>query len=262
MKFSSCIELMFTEYPFLERIKKAKEFNFDAVEFWEWDNKDLEKVKKTCEENEITIAVFGAGQAGQMVDPRDNEKVIERMGQAIETANYMDCHNLILTANILQEDRSVKPLDIELTAEEMKDNITQVLMETKDKAEKSGVVLNLEPLNSIVDHKGYFLNDSETGFEIIKEVDSKNVRLLYDIYHLQIMQGNLMDDIEKNYDLIGYFHIADVPGRHEPGTGEINYENIYKKLRALGYKGFIGFEYMPVKSTEDSLKRVREIFDF
>jgi hydroxypyruvate isomerase len=262
MKYSACIELLFTEFPFVERIKKAKEFGFDAIEFWEWDNKDLEIIKQTCKKNEIEIATFGLGQFGQMVDARDIDRIISGAKDAVEKAKFLDCNNLILTVNILQEDRSVRPIDIEISDVEMKNNIIIVLKELAKIVDGSDIVLNLEPLNSIVDHKGYFLNNSVDGFNIIKEVNHKNVKLLYDIYHLQIMEGNIIENLSNNVDMVGYIHIADVPGRHEPGTGEINYKNIFKQLKNIKYQGFLGFEYEPVKSTIDSLDRVKKIFNF
>jgi hydroxypyruvate isomerase len=262
MKYSACIELLFTEFPFNERIKKAKEFGFDAIEFWEWENKDLEIIKQTCKENEIEIATFGLGQFGQMVDARDFDSIVSGAKDAVEKAKFLDCNNLILTVNILQEDRSVKPLDIKISHVEMRNNITTVLKELAKLVDGSNIVLNLEPLNSIVDHKGYFLNNSEDGFNIVKEVNHQNVKLLYDIYHLQIMEGNIIENLSNNIDRIGYIHIADVPGRHEPGTGEINYKNIFKQLENMKYQGFLGFEYEPLNLTIDSLDRVKKIFNF
>jgi hydroxypyruvate isomerase len=262
MKFSACIELLFTEVPFLERIKKAKEFSFDAIEFWDWKEKDLSAIKKECEKNQINVAIFVGNTVGQMVNPKDNDRLIDGVKGSIEKAKYLNCKNLILTTNILQEDRSVVPLNFKISEEEIKNNLLVVLNELKEVAEDSDTILNIEPLNTLVDHKGYFLKYSRDGFNLVKEVNSKNIKVLYDIYHLQIMQGNIISDIEKNFDLIGHFHIADVPGRHEPGTGEINYKNIYKKIRDLGFSGFIGFEYIPLRSTEESLTEVNEIFNF
>ncbi len=262
MKFSACIELLFTEYPFLERIKKSKESNFDAIEFWDWKEKDLEATREECEKNQIGVAIFVGNTVGQLVNPNDNDKFIIGVKDSIEKARILKCENLILTTNILQEDRSVKPLDFDISESEKKENMILVLNELKPIAEDSGIILNIEPLNTLVDHKGYFLQYSREGFDLIEEVGSKNIKVLYDIYHLQIMQGNIISDIEKNIDQIGHFHIADVPGRHEPGTGEINYKNIYKKISTLNYSGYLGFEYMPSVSTEESLKSVKEIFNF
>jgi hydroxypyruvate isomerase len=116
----------------------------------------------------------------------------------------------------------------------------------------------LEPLNQL-DHPGEFLSSSDEGFAIVREVGSPNVRLLFDIYHQQISEGNLTRRIVDNLDLIGHFHVADVPGRHEPGTGEINYEHLFGVLREHGYGGYVGLEYLPHVDAAASLRAVRAL---
>jgi len=262
MKFSACIELLFTEHSFLERIKKAKMSNFDAIEFWDWKEKDIEAIRFECNDNDIKIAAFVGDTKGQMVNPDDNEEFIEGVKESINIAKKLKCKNLILTTNILTKDRSVEPLSQKISEDEKEQNIFRVLSDLAPIAEKSNIILNIEPLNVIVDHKGYFLKNSKNGFDLLKRINSKNIKLLYDIYHLQIMEGNLINNLKQNLDLIGHIHIADVPGRHEPETGEINYKNIYRKLRELNFEGFIGFEYIPSKNTELSLNIIKKIFNF
>ena len=262
MKYSACIEMLFTEQPFLQRIKKAKESGFQAIEFWDWKEKDLQKIKDECMANDIKVAAFVGNTAGQMVNPEDNESFIKGVKESIEKAVLLGCENLILTTNILGEDRSVKPLKNEIPDSKKKENILYILSELDEIVKKNGITLNIEPLNVIVDHKGYFLNNSTEGFEALKKINRKNIKLLYDIYHMQIMEGNLINTITENIDIIGHIHIADVPGRHEPGTGEINYNNIFKILKEIEYKNWVGFEYLPSGSTELSLRMVRKIFEF
>jgi len=112
----------------------------------------------------------------------------------------------------------------------------------------------IEPVN-LIDHKGCFLSRCEEGFKLIREVGSPNVKLLYDFYHQQITEGNLIGNAIKNFDLIGLFHVGDVPGRHEPGTGEINYKNIFKALKEKGYEGYIGLEFMPTIDHVDAVRQ-------
>ena len=212
--------------------------------------------------NDIGIAAFVGNTEGQMVNPADNEDLITGIGQSIEIAKKLQCNNLLLTTNILGEDRSVMPTPAGLTDADKKKNIEIVLSRLALIAEKYGITMVLEPLNVLVDHPGYFLDNSKAGFDILKKVNSPNIKLLYDIYHMQIMEGNIINTIENNIDQIGHIHIADVPGRREPGTGEINYSNIYNKLVELEYKNFAGFEYQPTISTEDSLLSIRNIFNF
>ncbi len=262
MKYSTCIEMLFDEVPFIQRIKKAKENNFDAIEFWDWKEKDIEKIRDECIENDIGVAAFVGNTKGQMVNPDDNAEFVSGVEESIKIAKELQCNSLLLTTNILGEDRSAMPTPAGLTEKDIKRNIENVLSELAPIAEKSGITMVLEPLNVLVDHPGYFLDNSKIGFDILNRINSPNIKLLYDIYHMQIMEGNIINTLEKNIDLIGHIHIADVPGRREPGTGEINYSNIYNKLIELDYKNFTGFEYQPLNSTEDSLLSIRNIFNF
>ncbi|MFC2159276.1 hydroxypyruvate isomerase family protein [Actinomycetota bacterium] len=262
MKYSACIEMLFDEVPFIQRINKAKENNFDAIEFWDWQEKDIDKIRDECVKNDISVAAFIGNTRGQMVNPEDNKDLITGIGQSIKIAKELQCNNLLLTTNILGEDRSVLPTPADLTEMDKKKNIEKVLSELAPIAEKSGITMVLEPLNVLVDHPGYFLDNSKIGFEVLNKVNSPNIKLLYDIYHMQIMEGNIINTLENNIDLIGHIHIADVPGRREPGTGEINYSNIYNKLVELDYKNYAGFEYQPTGSTEDSLYSIKKIFNF
>ncbi len=125
--------------------------------------------------------------------------------------------------------------------------------------EKQNVVVVLEALNSLYDHKGYYLDSSYIGFEIIKAVNSPAIRLLYDCYHMQIMEGNLINSIKTNIDFIGHFHSAGVPGRHELHLGETNYPYVIKAAENAGYDRYFGFEFWP--SYEDK-KSVRDVMAY
>lgn len=115
------------------------------------------------------------------------------------------------------------------------------------RAEKARVTLLLEALNTRADHPGNFLSSTRQAAELVVSMESRWIKILYDIYHMQIMEGNIIDTLRNYIDLIGYIHIADVPGRHEPGTGEINFPNVMSALRELEYDGFVGFELSPLQ---------------
>ena len=118
------------------------------------------------------------------------------------------------------------------------------------------MTLALEPLNTAVDHPGYFLTSSAEGFDIVDAVDSPNVKLLYDVYHQQITKGNIVQTVTENVERIGHVHLADVPKRHEPGTGELNYAHILSVLDDAGYDGYVGCEFSPVGSPEGAVAKV------
>ncbi|MBA7497799.1 2-oxo-tetronate isomerase [subsurface metagenome] len=127
--------------------------------------------------------------------------------------------------------------------------------------EKEGFTLLLEPLNTYVDHPGYFLNSAKEGARIIRDINHPHIHLLYDVYHMQIMEGNVISTIEQNIDIIGHFHAAGVPGRGELYIGELNYPNIIKRIEGLGYEGCFGLEYFPSMDSEESLKSIKELLE-
>lgn len=133
-------------------------------------------------------------------------------------------------------------------------NIVLALKAAAPYFEDAGITLVLEPLNTLKDHRGYFLDSSYEAFGIIEEVGSPAVKLLYDIYHQQITEGNLIPTITENIRHIGHFHAADVPGRHQPGTGEINYANVFAAIDKLGYNYYVGLEYSPTLPSADTIK--------
>lgn len=250
MKASVCIEMIYTEYPFLDRIKLAAAQGYDAVEFWNWDVKDMQVIKETAAEAGIEIATFQSNLGGTLIHPGHRESFIQGIQKSLAKAREMGVSALFLLTDELGEDRSVRFQFPELGGEEMYRSVLAGLKALAPLAEEAGVTLMLEPLNTFVDHPGYFLNRSELGAKLVRQVNSPNIRLLFDIYHMQVMEGNLIEGLKKNMDVIGHVHVADVPGRHEPGTGEINYRNVINVLREAGFAGFVGMEFAPTADSK------------
>lgn len=262
MRFSACIEMLFAEVPFLERIDRAAEAGFQGIEFWNWDTKDLPAIRDRAAAQGLEIVTFQSNLGGTLIDPRDRSRFVAGIRTSLVKARECGAKRLFLLTDELGEDRAVKPLPYELTPAEKYESVLAGLKELVPLAEEAGVTLVLEPLNSLVDHKGYYLDHSALGFELVRAVGSPNLRLLYDVYHLQVMEGNLIATISENAELIGHVHVADVPGRHEPGTGEINYRHVYLALERAGYDGYVGFEFEPTGTTDEALAGLREVFDF
>jgi len=252
IKFSACIEALYKNAPFIERIDKVAAVGWQssgsslkAFEFWGWGNKDIDAIKAAKDNFGLTIATFGADVGGALVDPANRAKLPDALKRSIEVAHKLDCKRLLVTTgNEIQG----------VSREAQHQSIVDGLKVAAGIVEAEGITLCLEPLNILVNHKGYYLYTSAEGFQIIDEVGSPNVKLLFDIYHQQITEGNLIANITANVDKISHFHLADVPGRHEPGTGEINYKNVFKAISGTGYDGFVGLEYWPLGSDDDSLK--------
>jgi hydroxypyruvate isomerase len=245
--------MVYLEYPFLERIEKAGEAGFDAIEFWEWGNKDLPALKAAAKEAGVGIASFQSNQGGTLIHPEHRERFVAGIEESLGIAQEMGSPGLFLLTDELGADRSVRFQYPELSEEEKYQSVFDGMKMIAPLAEKAGVTLVLEPLNSQVDHVGYFLDHSDAGFELVRAVDSPYIKMLYDIYHMQIMDGNVIETLTGNLDVIGHVHVADVPGRHEPGTGELNYANILKALREAGYDGYVGFELDPIAPSEEAM---------
>lgn len=252
MKASVCIEMIYTEFPFLERIQIAAEQGFDAVEFWNWDNKDMPGIKKAAEDAGIEIATFQSNRGGTLINPSQRSDFIAGIKESLDMANEMGVKKMFMLTDELGDDRSVKFQFPELSEEEKYASVLDGIRELAPLAEKTDVTLVLEPLNTAVDHAGYWLKHADVGFELVRKVGSKNIRLLYDIYHQQITEGNIIETLTGNLDVIGHVHVADVPGRHQPGTGELNFANILDALREAGYNEFVGLEFEPTIASKDT----------
>ena len=144
-----------------------------------------------------------------------------------------------------------------LPASKQRQSLIEGLKEAAPIVEAAGITLVIEPLNELVDHQGYFLIRSKEAFEIINEVGSPNIKVIFDIYHQQISEGNLISNIVNNIDNIGHFHAAGNPGRHELQRGEINYPEVFMSIKETGYRGYVGLEYWPLDP--DPVVGLREV---
>jgi len=251
-RLSVCIEMIFRELPFLDRIDAAADAGFDCFEFWNWRSKDIKGILQKKQKRGLAVSTFCVEPMGRIVDSNTRHEFITGVKDTIDVAHKLECPRLLVTTGNETEGVSRRT---------QHKSIVDSLKEAAKLVEKADVTLLLEPLNILVDHRGYYLSSSKEGFEIIREVDSPNIKLLYDIYHQQITEGNLIETITKNISLIGHFHVGDVPGRHEPGTGEINYANVLKEIDKTGYDGFIGLEFKPVTDGKEALNKVRKILE-
>jgi hydroxypyruvate isomerase len=247
LRYSLCIEPVLTDMDISERVAVAAGLGFDAVEFWDPSKYDLKKLGQAAVRHHIPICGCTLNQPWKYRLNLSSEVVLQNLKTSIAMGKDAGCTAFIALAG-----------DIEGKFDSQKNILIENLKRAADIAVKEGVTLHLEVLNSLVDHKGYYLDSSALGFEIVKCVDCKNIRILFDIYHMQIMEGNLIENITKNIEWIGHFHSAGVPGRHEHFLGEIHYPNIVSKVSDLAYPGYFGVEYWPTYDHKTSLKDVLE----
>ncbi len=235
MEFSLCIDSIYPEDVLKEKLERIKQAGFKFIEFWDWRDKDFNLIMNSG----LKVSNFSGNRISSLT--LDNkEKVIQEVNASIDVAKKLKCKCIMLLSDVLENDGSVK---INLISSEKKflrlfDNI-KVLVEV---AKKRDIMLVIEPLNSLKDHKNYYLDNFQKTLELIQLVNSEHLKILYDIYHMQIMEGNILDTLQKYHQFIGYIHVANVPYRCEPWIGELDYKFILKELSKV-YSGFVGFEF-------------------
>ena len=250
LTLSACIEMLFPERPFLERIDAAAEAGLTAFEFWGWRDKDLDAIVERQRAHGLRVSSISAEPNNILVDPAQHEAFLAGLEPSFEAARRLGCTTLIVLTG---DERPGIPRARQIDA------VVEVLRQAAPLAEQAGVTLALEPLNSLVDHPGYLLTRADEGFAILDRVGSPAVKLLFDIYHQQVTEGNLTQRLTGHIDQIAHIHVADVPGRHEPGTGEINYRFVLEQVVQAGYDGFIGLEFYPAKATPEALQAIAQI---
>ena len=247
---SPCLEWLFAEggRPFAERIRAAAESGFDQVEFWTAGDKDVPQIEKALRATNVEVTCFVSEPTARIVDRESHSAFFKGVEQSAELAARLNARNLIVVSGdaLPGVERS-----------RQRDAIVEALRRAAPIARRGGVRLLLEPLNTRVDHPGYFLDSSEEGFGIVREVNDPAVMLLYDLYHSVVMGEDPHRTLVESGHLIGHVHVADVPGRHEPGTGTIDWPLQLAALRDAGYWGAIGLEYQPSRDTESSLELIR-----
>jgi hydroxypyruvate isomerase len=216
-------------------------FGFPAVEFWPHQGKDIGAIKKLKDELKIEIAQFSAwGFEPGMNDPKQEDAFVAAVEEACQVAHQLDCRKMCVVAGNNQKG---------MTKDQMHAQCIKALKRAAKVAEREKVMLILEPMNGRVDHPGHCLYGSEDAVKICRAVDSPMVKINWDLYHMQIAEGDLCGRLKEGFDQCGYLQLADHPGRNEPGTGEINYSRVLRQAKELGYTDFVGLELRP-KTTE------------
>jgi hydroxypyruvate isomerase len=242
------IEMTFSKLPVLDRLRKVAEAGFTHYEFWQWKPKDIDAMVRLNKELGLTPTQFSSFWG--ITHPSKKEAFLESVRGCIAPAEKLGVKKLCVVAGEEAEG---------LTREEQDRAVIDALKAGGEILKPHGITLILEPLNILVDHPKQLIVDSAHAVRVLKAVDMPNVRMLFDIYHQQISEGNLILNIRKHKDYIGYFQLADNPGRHEPGTGEINYARVLRAIHDMGYKGAIGLEMSPAGDAMAALGAVRKV---
>ena len=243
---------VYKDLPFDQRLEKAAEAGYQAVElvkeFENWTDADFRRANSKKRSLGITFDATAGVWTGT-ADPAARDKFVADLKNFLPIAEKLECPAIIVLSGNRVEG---------LSHDAHHEACIEALKRGADLAAKQKAALLLENIDQEENPK-YYLTSVAEGFEIVRKVNHPNVKFLYDFYHEQIAEGNLIEKLEKNIDLVGLVHIADVPGRHEPGTGEINYANIFRKLAQLKYDRYAAMEFEPAGDPVAALRSAREL---
>lgn len=260
MKFAACA---WFGGDWFENMEAAAKHGFSALEQLSWYTLDQDKAVETMKRLNMKSTAI-------VIQSKDPEKLdiigwdhgmvwedsrpafVSCFRESAEAAVKMGVPNIIATTGNARKD---------ISHEAQLEIASDTLRELVPIAEDHGLTIVLEPLNVIKDHVGFSLSTSADAFRIVDEVGSPNLKVLYDIYHQQITEGNLIPTITANIDKIGHFHIADNPGRCQPGTGEINYKNVFAAIKKTGYDRYLAFECGKTKDVDELCRDMHELID-
>ena len=241
---SICIDTLFPELTAQGKIGMLQELGMRSVEFWGWRDKDVEQLAVACRSAGVTVTNFSAHRRGSPIEPEEHETVLAELADAQEAAQTLGCQTLMVLSNELGEGgRPLQP-ERERSDSERRDAMVSLLTEACRRLYPE-MRLVIEPLNTRIDHPGNYLCTMAQAVDIVDRVGDSRLTVLVDFYHLGVMEEDLAGIIRNYSSYIGYVHLADIPGRGEPGSGTYQWSALFAELMKSGYSGVCGFEYMP-----------------
>lgn len=266
-RLSVRVEPLFPNLTLPAQLERVAAAGYQGFEFGEWRAQDAAAITKlknrlgltcVCLVGNRSVNPIGMG----LCDPKEREGFLKEISASIEAAKRFESDKLVVLSGF-----KVK----HLSRAQQHASIVEGLKRGAELASRAGITLIVEPINTLAkieplnptgnNHADYFLDRPTEAFEIMRKLDSPFVKVLYDIYHAQIMEGNLVETIRENHPLIAHVHIGDVPGRNEPGTGEINFANVFRALHEVGFEGYAGMEYIPRIDAMQTLADVKQMAD-
>ena len=248
-RFSACIEMLFVPESAdpAERIRLAAAEGFDRIEFWLWSNKDLDAMAAALADTGIKLAGIVAEPFAELTRESDHDRFLAGLEKSRDVALRLGAPVLICQSG---------PLLSGIDRTRQHDALATAMVRSADILAGSGVRLALEPLNDRVDHPGYYLTSTTEALDICDQVDRPEIGITYDMYHSMVMGEDPEHVVAGRLNRIAHVHIADHPGRNQPGSGELPLKKKLKWLEGQGYQGAVGLEFRPTGSTADALKQM------
>ncbi|OWV79421.1 hydroxypyruvate isomerase [Rhizobium sp. R635] len=246
-RYSACIEWLFAEGgdSFPDRIRRAHAGGLTAAEFWRWTDKDLDAIEAALKETGVVVTSLVAEPMIALTDATNRQTWLAGLAESVTVAKRLGAPVLIAQAGDDLPGRS---------REEQRRALTETLKAAADILKGSGVRLGVEPLNIRIDHVGYFLDSTREGLDIVDDVAHPEIGIVYDIYHSAVMDERTEDVLDGRLDRVFHVHVADHPGRNEPGSGGIDLAHRLNWIFANGYDGAVGLEYRPTTSGADAVR--------
>lgn len=250
LKLSACVELLFTEgdRPFVERVRAAAAAGCDGIEFWSWRDKPLDALADAVAETGVAVPMIVVDPFVDLVDAGRLPELLDAVRGSAVAARRIGCQALVAVSG-----NTLPGVD----ATDQNDAIVRALRAAGPVADEHGIKVLLEPLNTRVDHPGTYLSSTSLGLDLVEQVDRPEVGLLYDVYHSVVMDEDPADVLRGRGELLGHVHVADTNGRHQPGTGGIDWDRTIAVLLDAGYRGFVGMEYGPTVDSAESMRLLR-----
>ena len=239
----------FGRMDFCEAIEKTADLGFDAVETYNWKNLDLDAVRAVCQRRGVELLSMCTTDF-RLTDAAYRGAWLQGLEESCRAASRVGAGRLITQSGP----------DTGAPREAQHANIVETLKQATPILEKYGVTIMIEPLNTLYNHPGIYLWSSKEAFDIVRAVNHPLVKVIYDIYHQQVMEGNIINNVTQNLDCIAHLHSAGHPGRIELQFGENDYKTIWRRIDEAGYRGACGLEYNPTMESEASLREFRRLY--
>ncbi len=257
-------QFLWKELPLDDRIAAAARTGFVGVDFWDWIDKDMDHLARVASDHGIFInSVFGS-RRGSLSDAADHALILEQFSQSLNMAARCGVRALFVQTDEVGPGGRVVPASHPQTEADRWAELEEGLHKVVELVANSGVDVDLlvEPLSK-AHVQGYLLRSSLEADALVQRINYPRFKFVFDLFHQQINEGNLINNLRATIKQVGAIHIADAPGRGAPGSGEINIANIYREMLELGYNGLVGFECVPGESsTEETLTAIRNVFPF